>query len=175
MTQLHHSSAYTRRIQYPHTEIVGSVMSMVTKSLMGQWSCGSQRPGYCSTSSRPWHRPHDTCLAGMQNVRFISSRLLPHTFQREAKKIKNYNIGYSTGSCMKLWRYAIGCIHWSPPRKMEIFKNMKQLQRRTLRSKSNGIRLEDSKALGWVSLGLQRHIMPQVWLQELMFGFCSCF
>lgn len=115
MTQLHHSSAYTRRIQYPHPEILGSVMSMVTKSLMGQWSCGSQRPSYCSTSSRPWHRPHDTCLAGMQNVRFISSQLLPHTFQRETKKIKNYNIGYSTGSCMKLWRYAIGCIHWSPP------------------------------------------------------------
>ena len=43
-----------------------------------------------------------TGFASMQNVGFIGSWLLPHTLQRKAKMTKNYNVDYSTGSCMKL-------------------------------------------------------------------------
>lgn len=102
MTHIHHSSAHTQRMQYPDTEILGSVMPMVIRSFIENEVVDHRDLTTSQASSRLWHHLNVIGFATMQNVGFKSSWLLPHKLQRKAKKIKNYNVDYAPGSCMKL-------------------------------------------------------------------------
>lgn len=86
MTHIHHSSAHTQIMLYPDTEILGSVMPMVIRSLIGNEIVDHRGLAISQASSRLWHHLNVTGFATMQNVGFKGLWLLHTNFKEKPRR-----------------------------------------------------------------------------------------